>query len=829
VNSKRISILMAATLLFWQGIGVRAAQADDNTLAVQAYATDTVAGYPSALRTSLIDPNQDVRFVVEKPDGSVAQIPAQADLDGIAKTDFYGSQTKQAGKYKVAVVYPGSSASSPQATFTVFPDQVSTTQSTLKSTQAMVSAGTEATYLVVTLYDQYRNPIPNHTVKLISSRSEDRILVLQDGNTDQNGRANFKITSPDPGVSVFTAFDTTVNQILDSREQVVFFQPAPVAASSSLGNLLQADIGEGSTEPLPGPVDHFEITDLPAQAKAGQQLSLTVTAKDQNGNDAKGYTGTIVFSTPDDENAQLPNGGEYTFKDTDQGKFTFNLALAFTQLGKQTVQVLDKKNYKIMGENTVQVVSQEGAAPGPASTTLFIKSPTDGSQLGSATIDLVGQGKENINLKVFMDDAKIGDSQTDSTGFFKYEATNVSSAQHTFYVMSDSGEVSAPVSITVDTTPPVINSFSIDPQGTVLPGEQLNVTITSEPKLDSAKIRLQGAETDLKESTTDPGTYTATVAAPDLEGSYGVDATLVDALGNKADILNKATVIVKKPAPVAPPTVVGLEGTPGDGSIQLKWTPAQPTDKPIQKYRIAYGTSLTQLDKTVDTNDSTAAWELRDLTNGTQYFVNVKAVDSQGLESADPSVTIAATPVAPAPVAQPTPAPTTPSIQAIPSDGAVTLTWTEFPSVQAYYYKILIGFGPGQVSDSIVTPDNRTSAIITDLINGLAYTFSVEALDLNGKVLSPLSDEAQATPTGSGLRPAAPSALPQDFGGVTGQLQPPSATVATAPTGQNIYASQLGQAPSSAQTGPEALWVVVASVVFAFYLTHHKRKILNSK
>ena len=795
-------------------------------LAVQAYATDTVAGYPSALRTSLISPNQDVRFVVEKPDGTVIQIPAQADLEGVAKTDFFGFQTKQAGKYKAAVVYPGSAQSSPQTTFTVYPDQVSTTQSTVKSIQQMVGAGSDTTFVVVTLYDQYRNPIANHSVKLISSRSEDLIVNLQNGVTDQNGRANFKVSSPDPGVSVFTAMDSTVNQILASREEVVFFQPTIDAKPSLLGGLLNADIG-GDSEPLAGPVTHFDITGLPAQAKVGQELSFTVIAKDQAGVDAKAYTGTILISTPDDENA-LPKGGEYTFKDTDQGKFTFSLYLAFTKLGKQTVQVMDKAKFAIEGETTIEIVPKEGAVPGPTSPTLIIKSPADGSQLANSTVSLSGQGKPNINLKVFLDDAKIGETATDSDGFFNFDAKDLESAAHTFYVMnSESGEVSAPISVTIDTIAPVANSFEMTPEGTVLPGEQLSVTVGSEPKLDSAKVRIQGSDVALKESASQPGQYEGTFAAPDADGTYAVDVILVDALGNKAELLNKGTVVVLKPAPVYPPKVEGLEATPGDKVLQLKWTPAIPTGNPIQKYRIAYGTSLTQLDKTVDTTDANVTWELRDLANDTQVFVNIKAVDSAGLVSVDPSVTIAATPVAPAPV-EPEPVPVvTPPIQATPYDGAVNLTWIPFTGVQAFHYKIFIGTVSGQYTDSITTVDNTTNLTVTDLINNLPYVFAVAALDISGNVISPLSSEVSATPSGAGFHAAAPTNLPIDFGYGTGTI--------TQPIGQTTYPSapaqqtgNLGKVPSTSQTGPEAIWVVLASVVFAYFLYHHKRRILNN-
>lgn len=827
VNSKRFSITLVALIAIFQSVSAPVALALE-PLSVQAYATDTVAGYPSSLRTSLISPNQDVRFVVEKPDGTVIQIPAQADMEGVAKADFFGFQTKQAGKYRVAVVYPGSAQSSPQTTFTVYPDQVSTTQSTLKSTLQMVGAGTDVTFVVVTLYDQYRNPIANHSVKLISSRSEDTIINLQNGVTDQNGRANFKVSSPNPGVSVFTAMDSTVNQILETREQVVFFQPTIASKPSFLSGLLRADIG-GDGEPLAGPVDHFDIEGLPAQAKLGQELSLTITAKDQAGNVAKGYTGTILISAPDDENATLPSNGEYTFKDTDQGKFTFNLSLAFTKLGKQTVQVLDKANFKIAGEKSLEIIPKEGIAPGPASPTLVIKSPADGAQLGNSTVVLSGQGNPNINLKIFLDDTKIGDSQTDSDGFFTFEAKDLTSAAHTFYVMSDSGEVSKPVSVTIDTIPPVINSFTIIPEGNSLPGESLSVLVGSEPKLESAKVRVQGAEFDLKESSTEPGKYEATVTAPDAEGTYGVDVILVDSLGNKAELLSKGTIVVQKPVPVNPPKVEGLQAIPGDTTIQLSWTPVTSSDKPIQKYRISYGTNLATLDKTVDTTDSAPTWELRELTNDTQYFVNVKAVDSAGLESLEPSVTIAATPVAPLPTTPPvtetpTPVTTTPPIQAIPFDGAVSLNWIPFAGVQAYHYKVFIGTAPGQYSDSVITVDNATSVTVRDLINNLPYAFAVAALDINGNVISPLSQEVQAIPSGAGFHAAAPTPLPQDFGYVAGQ---PPAMVSNVPA--PVQTGNLGRAPGTAQSGPEAIWVVLSSVVFAHFLYHHKKKVLKYK
>ena len=819
--SKKLKVFAVALMAILQVAVMPSVYAD--FLPVQVYATDTVAGYPAALRTSLIDPYQDVRFVVEKPDGAVVQIPAQADMEGIAKTDFYGHQTKIAGTYKAAMVYPGSVTSSPQTTFTVYPDGVSTTQSTSRSTLQMVEAGTEVSFLVVTLYDQYRNPIPNHHVNLISSRSEDQIEALQGGVTDQNGRANFKVTSPFPGISVFTAVDSTVNQTLDDREEVVFYAPAPVVVEESpfAASLLAADIGQG--EVLPGPVNSFDIEGLSSTVKVGEELSMTVVARDKDNNVAKNYTGTILISVPDDENATLPHNGEYTFKDADQGQFTFDLSLQFSKIGNQVVQVFDKNNFQLSGEFSLEVIPPQALVPAPTSSDIIIKSPADGAELGSNLVIVTGQGYENINLKVFDNDVKIGDAETDPEGFFSFEAKNLESGSHTFYVMSEAGEVSKSITIRIDTLAPVLNAFEMYPDGPALPGDQVEITIQSEPGLGEAKVRIQGVEEALAESVSEPGTYSVTVAAPVNDGNFPVDVILVDNLSNKAEFLNKGVINVETPAPVSPPKAEGLEGEPGNSLIKLTWNPVSGHERPIDHYRIYYGTKHDQLDHTLDTSDATPSWELRNLTNDTQYFIAVKAVDTQNLESEEMSVTIAVTPDSCADVdcgdngecvegvcqcsggftgPQCEVAPPFPQIQTTIYDSAIGLSWQ--PLTGAYYYKVFMGFAPGQYSDYVITPDNRTTFTVSDLINNLPYYFAVAALDVNGNQISPLTQEVQAVPTGAGLRPAAPSPIPFD---------------------EEIYREQLRRVPLADETGPEVLWVILASLVFAYFLYNHKRKL----
>lgn len=831
MNKTKIKTFGVALIIAFQALITPVASA--NFLPVQAYGNDTVAGYASALRTSLINPGQNVVFVVEKPDMSVVRIPAQADLEGVAKTDLYGHQTKTSGDYRVAVVFPGSAESSPQNTFKVYPDQVSVTQSVMTSTSQMVTAdGEDKTFVTVTLYDPYRNPIPNHQVQLISSREEDTVTVINNGASDENGRANFKITSKYSGISTFTAIDATVNKVLSDREEIVFF--APIKSESGFGgniltaNLFQADIGQSEIDSLPGPVDHFEITGLPSTVKVNTDQTITVTAKDKNNNVAKNYTGTILFSTPDDEHAVLPNNGEYTFKVNDQGKFTFNLALRFTQLGKQALQIFDKENWKISGEWEIEVVPEKAVITGPVSATLKIKSPIDGAELGNSLVVITGQGDYNINLKVFDNDTKIGNSETDSDGFFSYQAQNLQSGAHTFYVMSDVGDVSPSISIQIDTIPPVLNYFEIYPDGVVKPGTSLTVTAQSEPDLEEVKIRLQGVTEVLLPS--DPGTYTATIAAPVTDGSFPVDVILIDKLANKAELLNKTVVEVLSPKAVPPPAVTSLEGEAGDTQVVLTWEEVADHETDIQNYKVYYGTDFNNLDQVTETDGAITTLTLEDLENDKQYFFFVKAVDSKGLESIESGTIIAVTPMVftdeeddEEEVGESEDGSVYPPMTMIPggiqgvlNGNAITLTWQPFTGVQAYFYKIYFGLYPGQYDDYVVTPNNATTVTVRDLIPGLTYYFSVVALDLAGREISSLSEEFAMMPTGIGyysaspLYPSAPTYIPP-------QTYP-----------SPLDTSQFQKVPSTDKTGPEAVWLILISMIVGYSLYHHKRKILNN-
>ncbi len=346
-----------------------------NSLAVSNFnvsSTDTIAGYSTLIKTSQIEPNTEVDFLVTKPNEAEIKLTAKTNSAGIAEAELFGYNTKKTGLYTISAKRKTEQSYNNQSSFRVYPDTLSSSQSTLKSSTTTVAGdNTEKAYLTVTLTDKYRNPISNHQVKLISSRPEDEIKLSSKSISDENGNVVFELSSRYPGISVYSAFDVNTGITLDDRVKVVYFTPYESNLPRG-GNYLQADLfasddSEAKIDETPsGPVKYFDIT-IPDEVPINTAQTIKVTARDNNKNIARDYTGTVLFATPDDENATLPSeDGEFTFSDKDLGEFTFNLAITFTKLGVQTIQVFDEEDWDILGEKKINVVEQNGNSQTPA-------------------------------------------------------------------------------------------------------------------------------------------------------------------------------------------------------------------------------------------------------------------------------------------------------------------------------------------------------------------------------------------------------------------------------------------------------------------------------
>ena len=88
---------------------------------------------------------------------------------------------------------------------------------------------------------------------------------------------------------------------------------------------------------------------------AGTPFSVTVTAKDANGNTATGYLGTVHFSSSDSgTGVSLPSN--YAFKSGDLGTHTFTSAVSLMSVGTQSVTATDTATSSIAGSQAGIVV-----------------------------------------------------------------------------------------------------------------------------------------------------------------------------------------------------------------------------------------------------------------------------------------------------------------------------------------------------------------------------------------------------------------------------------------------------------------------------------------
>jgi Bacterial Ig-like domain (group 3)/FG-GAP-like repeat/FG-GAP repeat len=106
-----------------------------------------------------------------------------------------------------------------------------------------------------------------------------------------------------------------------------------------------------------GPATTFSFSGLPSTATAGVSFNFTLTARDQYGNVAKNYTGTVHFTSSDGQ-ASLP--ADYTFVGGDNGTHTFTATLKTA--GSQSLTATDAATSSITGSQSGITVNAAAAA-----------------------------------------------------------------------------------------------------------------------------------------------------------------------------------------------------------------------------------------------------------------------------------------------------------------------------------------------------------------------------------------------------------------------------------------------------------------------------------
>ncbi len=294
-------------------------------------------------------------------------------------------------------------------------------------------------------------------------------------------------------------------------------------------------------------------------------------------------------------------------------------------------------------------------------------------------------------------------------------------------VVAVAGNASANVSWTApsDGGSP-ITSYTITPFiGAVA---QTATTITGSPPATAATV------TGLTNGTA----YTFTVTATNAVGSGPASAP---------------SVAVTPTAPTAPAAPTGVVAAAGNASANVSWTAPSNGGSPITSYTITpFIGAVAQTATTITGSPPATAATVTGLTNGTAYTFTVTAANIVGPGPAS-TPSAAVTPTGPTAPAAPT------GVVAVAGNASAAVSWTA-PSnggstITSYTITPYIG-AVAQTATTITGSPPTTSASITGLTNGTAYTFTVTATNAMGTgpasapsaAVTPTAPTAPAAPTG---------------------------------------------------------------------------------
>ena len=216
----------------------------------------------------------------------------------------------------------------------------------------------------VTALDQFNNIATGYTGTIHWTTS--------DSGASTALPANYTFVSADSGVHIFTNSFTLVT----AGTQTV--TATDTVTGSIIGTSANITVSAAAASQL--------IVTAPGTATAGVAINTSVTAKDQYGNTAVSYLGTVHFTKTDSGIASaLP--ANYTFVGGDNGVHIFTNGVTLVTVGNQTVTATDTVTGSINGTSGTIAV---GAA---AASTLTVTAPTSTTAgvLFSSTVTALDQ------------------------------------------------------------------------------------------------------------------------------------------------------------------------------------------------------------------------------------------------------------------------------------------------------------------------------------------------------------------------------------------------------------------------------------------------------
>jgi hypothetical protein len=613
-------------------------------------AANTIAGLSTEIEVEGKS-YEPVEVAISKPNGSLLILEAVTDASGEAELTLADYHTRTAGLYSVEARHLSKNEGyGSSKTFEVYPGAVSDTKSEVDLNKSTAAVG-ETLEMTVSLQDNYGNAIDGHVLKLSGAPAYSPEFA-----TDEDGEMTFYITGERNGIAELTVFDSSANKTLGTKPKIAFLGESDSIDQGGWGDNYNPVFLASES----GPIDSFEL-DMDEAVEAGDNLTVTVTATDEDGLTVEDYTGTVRFSSSD-EVATLPN--DYTFSGDDLGEHTFSLSVKFITPGAQTLIITDVDQYTIEGEAAVEVLDEGAEYDADFVTEDFERegdfhliSPTSGSY-SADSVEVQGEADYGYYAVIYVNEEEAGRVEIEFDNSFTFTLEDLEDGAYVIYAdvveLDEDDEIlevieeSASETITVDTTVPELVSISADAEGMV--------TVLSEADLEEAYLLFEEEIYELDETAT-AGKYEAQLVLPGVIGEYTVDVVLMDALGNEVQYRDELTLTVdesgvtgtedSEPDPEPDPTdfvdqVTGLIAAESQESVILSWEAVE-ADNTVAFYRVHYGPTEDALYAISDTFDASTSWIITDLAGDQTYFFAVSAIDVEENEGEQSEATLGIT------------------------------------------------------------------------------------------------------------------------------------------------------------------------------------------
>ncbi|WP_426574026.1 fibronectin type III domain-containing protein [Aquihabitans sp. McL0605] len=356
-----------------------------------------------------------------------------------------------------------------------------------------------------------------------------------------------------------------------------------------------------------------------------------------------------------------------------------------------------------------------GATPGNGQVTLSWTAPSSGGSpiTGYTVTPYIGATAQTTSDFDASATTRVIGSLTNGTTYtFRVRAYNVAGAG------ADSAATSAVTPITVPSTPTNV---------TGTPGNgQVTLAWTAPTSIGGSPLTGYTVTPYIGPTAQTPVPFGSTATTQTVTGlTNGTAYTFVVQGVNAAGSGNPSPASGALTPRTTPGAPTGVAGTGGNGTVALSWTaPASDGGSAITGYTVTPSIGATPQAPTTF-NSAATTQTITGLTNGTAYTFTVAAVNAAGTGSAS-SASAAVTPVD-------VPGPPT-AVSGTAGNAQVTLSWTAptstgGSSITAYRVTPYLGVTAQAPTTFASTATTQT---VTGLVNGNAYTFTVQAVNAAG-------------------------------------------------------------------------------------------------